>query len=347
VSVGIICAQSAEKLDSVKKYSVLAADSDFLPKPRKSQNLSLDTLLANNCKNVRVASFLQQYDPVLADRLRGCSNYVQQQADGSWQSSRYCRLPKLCLTCQAVRSQQLRQQFEEAAMGFQVTTQARLRLCSFVLHPQLDSDLDSQTAATICLQTIEAFGDRFAKWRSKQNARWLLAADGKAGRKSCRGLVGPAMLATHVEPAAVFRVVGKRVVKQEKSHLHLLLAMPNKFPVRDFQHTLQRLWQYASNSMPIPLDVTITKKNLVCESADHVSNLLAYAARPLKVRWTPEQTFAAYSRLKYTPRRAVIRVLGATTELMSLPHRIPITGDVLEFSADEMQFVPRFKKEWV
>lgn len=347
MSVGIICADGEEKLVSGKKYSALRTDSDFLPKTRQDRNLSLSNLQDNNCKNARVASLIRQYDPVLAARLTNCSVYVQRQSDGSWRSSRYCRLNKLCLTCQAVRSQQLRQQFEEAAVAFEVATQARLRLCSFVLHPQIDPDLDSDTSATLCLQAIEAFGLRFAKWRTNQNARWLLAADGKAGRRSCRGLIGPAMLATHIEPSTVIRVAGRRIVKQEKSHLHLLLAMPNKFPVRDFQQTLYRLWKRNSGSLPLALDVVITKKKLVCENAEHVSNLIAYAARPLKARWSPEQTFAAYSRLQYIPRRAVIRVLGATTDLMSLPHRIPLTGEMLEFSQDEMQFVSCFKKGWV
>lgn len=347
VSAGIICADAAQKLDSARHFSQLKADSDFGIKGNPRSGLTFDTLEENNRKNVRVASFLREQDPLLADKLLGCSNFVQQQNDGLWKASKRCRQMKICLTCQAIRSQQIRQQFEAASVCFEVATQTLLRLCSFVLHPQVDPDIDANMGMSLSLQTIDRFGERFARWRTKQNTNWLLAADGRAGRASSRGLVGPALLVTHVDPAAAYRVPGKRIIKPERSHLHLLVAMPNRFPVRDFQKTLTKIWHTAAERSIVPLDVVVNKKAVNCESADHVSNLIAYAARPIKSRWNQEQTVAAYNRIQHTPRRAMMRVLGATSELAKLPHRTPITGEMFEFSADEMKFLPTFKRAWV
>jgi hypothetical protein len=310
-------------------------------------SLSFDTLQENNRKHTRIASLLQQYDPVAASRLLACSRFIQQRLDGSWQASYHCRQHKLCLNCQAIRSQQLRNQFETAVAAFETEMGVPLRLASFVLHPQLDDDVSADCQAVASLQAIAAFGDRFAVWRTKQLSNWSMVNQLKRNNASKQNLVGPAMLSTHVDPPVTVSIAGRRIAKPEKSHLHLLVAMPERFRVTDFRNRLESLWITASKSIVAVTGVVVVKKTTICEDASHTSNLIAYSARPIKSRWSPGQSLAASNRLQQTPRRAIVRVLGAVTELEKLPHKTPITGDVMEFSHDEMCFKRLHTKDWV
>jgi hypothetical protein len=300
---------------------------------------SLETLTRNKQLSVRIASWLMEDRPDWADRLLECHQHIQ-HGQGGWLTSKYCRLTRYCLNCQAVRGGLVQQQYTAAVLDFQRQYDVRLQLQSMVLHfAAAQSDLLSpEESLHAFAPVISAFHLRLAKYRHKHNAKVM-----KAARPRRADLIGPTLCVPHILPVRAGRSRGRRVKYPISAHLHLLAANHPRRPKRAFAELIETLWLTSANESPVfvtPSSVVVKLEDSGTEDARHTANKIAYIGRTVKAGWDAGQVVSIARHIERSGELGTVYISGGSEEKKRMPNSFVLTGETLSFDREELKYVP-------
>lgn len=278
-------------------------------------------------RNADVADLLHD-QPEVAAKLRVCCKHIRQRDDDTWVVDYRCRQPRICGICQTIYGQIAREYFEYNTIQFERALGAPLRLDSFVTHLKLSKQSSPVDRFSHYLRVIDKFGTLARRGRIRTN-----------NKNDPNRQLGPFMLSSHVEPETVANTPAGRFVRHSRVHLHTLVTPAKAFPVKELRGLIEKWWNIAVERTPMVADYELRKEQKTSVGREHLSNLIAYTARPMKHRTSPAQAVDMYRQVAHLPPSQLLRFLGCKGVRHQVPRGRLIGKPDWEFNQKELRYV--------